>query len=1372
MEAVSRDNRPRQPMEGRKRFGLGVGVLACVVLGAATAHSAPAAPQEFDTPELLRPWIEWVLHGHEEARCPFLSGAADQRQCVWPSRLALELDARSCRLTQQWLVHRDGWVPLPGDDRLWPQDVRVDGKPAPVTQRNGTPHVRLLRGAHTITGTFEWDTLPESLPIPPATGLLALTLQGKRVPFPQRDEQGRLWLQQRSAAAHEEDRLDVVVHRRVVDDIPLQLVTRIELRVSGTGREMLLGQALPEQFTPMSLTSPLPARVDPDGHLRVQLRPGNWTIEISARHDGPVSALTLRDPAGAWDAEETWVFDARPRLRLVSVEGVPAVDPQQTELPAEWARLPAYRMRPGDTMTFVEKQRGDADPSPDRLQLQRTWWLDSDGTGYTLHDVITGTMSRSWRLEMPPPVVLGRVAVDGEDQFITRVGDATAVGVEIRPRTLQLAADSRLTGMVADVPAVGWDQDFQQVDGTLNLPPGWRLLHARGVDDAAPTWVGAWTLLDLFVVLIVALASAKLWGRPVGLLALITLGLTYIEPGSPQGVWLAVLATEALVRVLPAGRLLRRLKLARLAALVCLVIIALPFMMHQALQALYPALEQPAEPRLRTGRVADVHFAEEVARNRPSQAPQAMGRGAQPVSPPEEIVVTAHKRAGYQHEIDPKAILQTGPGLPTWEWLTVSLHWRGPVERAQRLHLLLLSPRMNLVLATCRVLLLAGLLVVVWRSDAAVPGLSRRAATASLILFGSMVAAGIARADFPPPDLLDELRNRLLEAPDCHPDCATSSRLQFEISPTTIRGRMAVDVAAETAIPLPGGASDWVPDTVVVDGQPAQGLMRASNGLLWIQLPPGTHLIQITGELVGRDSVQIPLPLKPHRIEARTEGWRVDGVHEDGLADDNLQLTRLRSEGDGDRMALQPESLRPFMRVARELQFDLTWRVVTTVTRLTPAGSAVVLEIPLLPGESVTSAGVRVAAEKVQLSMAPQATEVSWSSILPEAPTLTLAATDSLAFTEVWRLGVSPIWHVTATGIPPIQLGAGAYPYEREWQPWPGESLTIAISRPAGVPGQTFTIDRSVLSVTPGLRATDVSLALDSRSSRGGQHRLTLPESAELQSVSINNVTQPIRQEQRFVTFPVVPGTQAVHLTWRQRGGITHRFASPDVDLGTASVNSAIDISMPADRWTLFVGGPRTGPAVLFWSVLVVLLLTAVALGRVPLTPLRTSQWFLLGIGLTQSPIVLSMIVAGWLLVLGWRRRHGSSCGDRTFNLLQLLVMVWTALALAGLGWSVRQGLLGLPEMQIAGSGSHARLLHWYQDIAGETLPRAWVISVPLWAYRLAMLAWALWLAQALLGWLRWGWDCFIDGGLWRPLRRTIVAGTDQGAGGSRPLVR
>jgi hypothetical protein len=104
------------------------------------------------------------------------------------------------------------------------------------------------------------------------------------------------------------------------------------------------------------------------------------------------------------------------------------------------------------------------------------------------------------------------------------------------------------------------------------------------------------------------------------------------------------------------------------------------------------------------------------------------------------------------------------------------------------------------------------------------------------------------------------------------------------------------------------------------------------------------------------------------------------------------------------------------------------------------------------------------------------------------------------------------------------------------------------------------------------------------------------------------------------------------------------------------------------------------------------------------------------------------------------------------------LLALSTAVALGGLFWSITNGLLGLPEMQIAGNDSYASNLHWYVDRSGEILPRPWVVSVPLYLYRLAMLAWALWLAQALLRWLKWGWECFTQGGLWRPRTRKKAA--------------
>ena len=247
---------------------------------------------------------------------------------------------------------------------------------------------------------------------------------------------------------------------------------------------------------------------------------------------------------------------------------------------------------------------------------------------------------------------------------------------------------------------------------------------------------------------------------------------------------------------------------------------------------------------------------------------------------------------------------------------------------------------------------------------------------------------------------------------------------------------------------------------------------------------------------------------------------------------------------------------------------------------------------------------------------------------------------------------------------------------------------------------------------------------------------------------------QPIRQEGRDVTLPMVPGAQEVSIAWRQNDGIAAVFRAPEVRLNMESVNASVGILMPADRWTLLVWGPRLGPAVLFWSLLAISLIASFALGRSRLTPLRVHHWFLLSLGLTQAPIWVPIVIAAWLFGLGWRREKGAAASDLGFDAYQILLVITSVAALSGLFWSITNGLLGLPEMQIAGNGSTPYDLKWYQDRAADALPRPWVLSVPLLVYRLAMLSWALWLAQALLRWLKWGWGCFTEGGPWRPLRR------------------
>ena len=76
------------------------------------------------------------------------------------------------------------------------------------------------------------------------------------------------------------------------------------------------------------------------------------------------------------------------------------------------------------------------------------------------------------------------------------------------------------------------------------------------------------------------------------------------------------------------------------------------------------------------------------------------------------------------------------------------------------------------------------------------------------------------------------------------------------------------------------------------------------------------------------------------------------------------------------------------------------------------------------------------------------------------------------------------------------------------------------------------------------------------------------------------------------------------------------------------------------------------------------------------------------------------------------------------------------------------------PSLRLA-VGSHA--LRWFADRSTDALPVARAISLPLWVHKIAMLAWALWLASALVGWLRKGFAAWMQGGYWRKPMRPIV---------------
>lgn len=162
------------------------------------------------------------------------------------------------------------------------------------------------------------------------------------------------------------------------------------------------------------------------------------------------------------------------------------------------------------------------------------------------------------------------------------------------------------------------------------------------------------------------------------------------------------------------------------------------------------------------------------------------------------------------------------------------------------------------------------------------------------------------------------------------------------------------------------------------------------------------------------------------------------------------------------------------------------------------------------------------------------------------------------------------------------------------------------------------------------------------------------------------------------------------------------------------------------------------------------MLVLAVALGCVPGLPLARWQWFALGVGLTQADPLAALAAVVWILALAAKAGSGGPQKRLLYNLAQLALALLMLAGLAGLLEAIHNGLLGVPRMQVLGQNSSAWTLSWFYDRTGPVLPEPGVWSVSIWWYRGLMLAWSLWLSVALLGWLRWAYNVFVEGGAWR----------------------
>ena len=1316
-------------------------LVVCLLFGTALILNERAEGQQRSIPEVLRPWEDWVTWSDTQRDCPTTYNSANDRICFWPSQLALAADQQSGSWDITVTVFAETWVPLPGSSEVWPLNVRANGAAVVVVERAGGPAVQLPTGRHELAGEFKWERMPQSIAIPQQVGLLSLTVDNETVEVPSWDASGHVWLQRIQTKEAEKDFVAAKVYRLIEDGIPIWLRTEVELTVSGKSREEVLGWVLPAGWKLATIESPLPVAVDDRARMKAQVRAGKWTISLHAFRTADVREIQFAQDAKPITSRELLGFKARPEFRLAEIEGLQSVDVTQTTFPTKWGQLPVYQWETSSAFKLIEKIRGMGLQRPEGLSINRQFWLDEDGKSLTYRDTVNGQMQQIWRLDVAAGQELGAVRVDGKGQLITANPKTGAHGVEIRTRNLNMEAIGRID-RTKQLSATGWQTDVDSLGWTIALPPGWRLFALFGADRVEGDWLTAWSLLDLFLLLIFSIAVVRMWGFQAGVVAFLAFGLAYHEPGSPRLAWIFLLMPMALLRVVLEGTGRRWIMAWGYFAVALLIITLVPFVASQIQSTLYPQLEIPGVNYASRGMFwwLDAIYERSARIGAMPSVTRAL----------EQQAVIAERAA--QVEIpnllyDPKARIQTGPGPPEWNWNQVFCQSDGPVSAEQQIKPVLISQTQHKLLSIARLTFLLALFAIFFDVKLRTPFSKRRTAAAAVVLLMCVFPSQLPAAEIPDESMLNTLRERLLEPADAYPHAGEIPSVELKLDGNRVQLDAEIHTALEVAVPLPGRLSVWTPVSVTIDEKPAELVCRREE-YLWIVLPQGVHRVAVESILADLTDWEWTFLLRPRRVAITAPGWNVSGVRSNGIPEQQVFFARQQRGTEG-AAAYDRKDFDAVVAVDRHVETGLIWQVRNQVNRLSAPGKAISLRVPLLPGENVLTSNVEVEDGLIEVQLGAGQEQFTWMSDLPVAAEINMLAPQTEQWVERWYLVTSPVWHMAPSGLAPV-FEAQQQNLIPVWYPWPGEAVTLSFQKPTAVSGDTVTVQHARHDTTLGRRQRTTQLKLDVECSLASDFVIEMDSAADISSLSVDGKSIPVRLDGSQLILPVHPGKQTVEVAWKTDQEMAAIVGTGLVKLPVEGSNINTVMRVPESRWVLWAAGPLRGPAVRFWAILMFAIPAAVALGSLSLSPLRRLEWVLLTIGLTQVHVVAALIVVAWLFMLSRRGKRDPAQARRwLFNISQVGLVLVTLTALGILIVIVGKGLLGNPEMFIVGNNSSRTFLQWFQPRVDQVLPEPYIVSISVWFYRLLMLFWALWLAAALLRWLTWGWRQFSNGGSW-----------------------
>jgi len=1301
------------------------------------------AIEESQIPPTLLEWKDWVLNDVKDRECP-INYQSGQPQCSWFDTIRVSTDSQKVDFDMNITLYRDKTeVQLPSSNLNWVNNVLIDNKKAIVLQRDNKPIVILSKGKHHIQGSIPYNSNLKYLQLPAHIPLVELYKDNLKITSPKIDNQSKLWLEQQESSEVEKGTLSVSIYRKVIDGHPLRMQTYLHLRVSGKMRWVVLDGVVLDGFLPTAIHTKLASTITEDKKLKIELKAGEWIATIDSYTPNNLSTLHKPKQKFIYANEEIWTMQTNPNYRTIKIEGVQSIDPSQTTLPKKWKRLPSYLVKDSDKFTIKELYKSIKQQSKNEFSLHRDLWLDFDGGGYTISDKIEAQISQIRRLEATNLLDLASVSINNRPTLITTIAQSSQKGVELRAKNSNIKASSRYSGDITNPPANGWDEKFKSISTILNLPPVWGLFASFGSDNKTTAWIDKWDLMDIFLVLLMSIAIYQLYGIKWAIPATVFAILFWHETDAPTTIWLFILALVATLRMLEGGRLAKVLKIILAVIVAITVLQVLNFSVHEIRTALYPQLEKSNYTYSSDNYDRGLVAYESIQPNRRYKK-DMKNSVVQSSDKYKKYPKNSYNQIIMQNRIDPNAVVQTGIGEPKWHWHSYNFSWQSSVDSNERLKLWLISPTLHKIWNIVNIFGMLFLLYMLLYEFIEVikPKISNSGTKAiTLLVVLLLFSPSKIDADIPTDKMLTELKSRLTTPPVCLPNCSSMQNIELKIEDNILQIDISISAGANISVPLIGNRHSWLPQSVMVDNKKATNIRLDNRGGLWIVLTKGVHLVQLRGVIKGQQiTLSSPLPIRNFKSTS-SDLWRISS--------DKKSYIEISSLAQIEKKRTQKSQIEPLVEIKRTFYFGQRWYIDTEVKLLNRIDKPYSFAYPLLANESVLDKEIETKENQVLLHLENANSHYKWRSSLPISSNLELKAIDTNQIVEIWQMDVSSIWNIKYSGIEPISQKSIDNILLPNFKPWHSERLKLSLEKAQAVKGENLTIESSKIKIVQSAKYRDVTLNLKIKSSKASQYKITLKGIKEINPTIIDNQTHYLKISNSQITIPLQAKEQSVQISYREEysSGMSYHF--PTIDLAKESSNNTLELKLPQNRWILWTHGTLLAPAVLLWGVIFALLIFAIILGRVEGTPLRSRDWLLLGIGVSSSSFMIMLPIVIWIFTLRFREKQGDKLVGWRRNIIQVLLVILTIISISTIIGAVSVGLLGNPDMMIAGNGSYGNFLNWYSDRIFGVLPEPTVISVSIWYYRLLMLLWSIWVAFALIRWLKWAWGVFSQGDIW-----------------------